>query len=389
MVKAAQRGAEFRSGHGSDLGAAPGLYVHVPFCKTKCPYCDFYSTVEPSMTARWLDALSREAGLYTGTFAAFDTLYIGGGTPSLLSGDAVRTLLESLRRSFDFVADTEVTIEANPDDVTAAVLEAYRGLGINRLSLGVQSFDDAELRFLRRRHDAAGAERAISLARGAGFENLGIDLIFGFEGQSLASWQRTLDRALDFEPEHLSCYQMTIEHSTEFGRLREAGAMRELGEESQRRFYLAASERLVARGYVHYEISNYARGERFISRHNHKYWSHAPYLGLGPSAHSFQNGSRWWNARSVTDYCAAIEAGWTPLDGRESLTRDQIALERLYFGFRTREGIPLEDLRSHHGWKSALDELEKGSFVTVENGRALPTSRGFLIADQLPLMFTE
>ena len=373
---------------------APGLYVHVPFCVRKCPYCDFYSVApgaaaDASTIPIWLDALSREIGLYSRAFPTFDTLYIGGGTPSLLNEQEIAHLIESLRAGFAFAKDTEITIEANPDDVTASRLATYRGLGINRLSLGVQSFQDAELRFLRRRHDAAAAEAALSHIRDAGFANIGIDLIYGFQGQSPASWERTLRRALEFTPEHLSCYQMTIDPPTEFGRMLEAGAITAIDEESQRDFFMATSELLGARGYIHYEISNFARAEGFISRHNHKYWRHVPYLGLGPSAHSFHNGTRWWNVRSVRGYCEALERGKSPVQDSEILTADEVALETLYLGFRTSEGVALDDLRRYRRWDRALETLQRESLVTVERGRAVPTLKGFLIADRLPLAFVE
>jgi oxygen-independent coproporphyrinogen-3 oxidase len=384
---------------------APGLYVHVPFCVRKCPYCDFYS-VAPGATAdasaeastaaacdstirSWLNALTAEIELYSSTFPAFDTLYIGGGTPSLLDERQITDLIRRLKAGFAFVEDTEITIEANPDDIDPPRLAAYRELGINRLSLGVQSFEDAELQFLRRRHDAAGAEAALSHMRDAGFANIGIDLIYGFQGQSLASWERTLRRALEFTPEHLSCYQMTIEPPTEFGRMLEAGSITAVDEESQRDFFMATSELLGARGYIHYEISNFAREEQFISRHNHKYWRHVPYLGLGPSAHSFQKGTRWWNVRSVRGYCEALENGKSPVQNSELLTVDELALETLYLGFRTSDGVALDDLRRYRRWEGALETLQRESLVTVERGRAVPTLKGFLVADRLPLAFAE
>jgi putative oxygen-independent coproporphyrinogen III oxidase len=384
---------------------APGLYVHVPFCKTKCPYCDFYSvapSAAPDASAEspiaaacastirsWLNALSAEIEIYSSIFPAFDALYIGGGTPSLLNEQEIARLIGRLRAGFAFAEDTEITIEANPDDIDAPRLAAYRELGINRVSLGVQSFQDTELQFLRRRHDSAGAIKALFLIRKAGFANVGVDLIYGFQGQSLASWDRTLRRALEFTPEHLSCYQMTIDPATEFGRMLEARSMTAIDEESQRDFFTATSELLRGRGYIHYEISNFARAERFISRHNHKYWRHEPYLGLGPSAHSFHNGTRRWNVRSVRGYCEALERGKSPVQDSEILTADELALETLYLGFRTSEGVALDDLRRYRRWERALETLQRESLVTVERGRAVPTLKGYLVADRLPLAFTE
>lgn len=369
--------------------AVPGLYVHVPFCKTKCPYCDFYSIVSGVTPGEWLTALSVEAERARGAFAPFDTIYIGGGTPSLLSAAEVESLFASVRGAFVVAPGAEVTLEANPDDVTPGKLAAWRELGVNRLSLGIQSFDDAELAFLRRRHDARAARAAIELAREAGFGNVGIDLIYGFEGQSLASWGRTLATALEAAPEHLSCYQLSIEPRTEFGRMRERGEFRAMDEESQRRFFIRTSETLRSAGYVHYEISNYAREDALASRHNSKYWRHAPYLGLGPSAHSFKGGRRWWNVRSVRGYCDALADGGSAVEGEETLTAEQLDLEALYLGFRTRGGVPLEALRAFPNWRTALDSLVLESLVAVRGDRVVPTIEGFLVADRLPLAFVE
>ena len=376
-----------RGTSGARGGSVPGLYVHVPFCKTKCPYCDFYSITSGMSVAGWISAVAEEAALYRGVFGTFDTLYVGGGTPSLLGEEEIHTLFDVLTAAFDFALDSEITIEANPDDVTASKLETWRDLGVNRVSLGVQSFDDSELRFLRRRHDAAQAERSIGEIRTAGFANAGLDLMYGFEGQSLAAWERTLERALGFAPEHLSCYQMTIDPETEFGRMLAAGTLAPAGEEAQRSLFMRTAEILRSRGYIHYEISNFAHDERFISRHNHKYWNHTPYLGLGPSAHSFNGGMRWWNVRSVEAYSRALAAHESPVEDSETLTEGELAFETLYLGLRTRDGAPLEALQRYPDWRSTLETLLGESLVTVENDRAVPTLKGFCLADRLATAF--
>jgi putative oxygen-independent coproporphyrinogen III oxidase len=368
-------------------GSAPGLYIHVPFCKTKCPYCDFYSITSGTPSERWLEALASEASRYRGLFGTFDTLYIGGGTPSLLREAEIARLFDILTGAFDFSAGSETTIEANPDDVTSRALANWRELGVDRVSLGVQSFDDDALRFLRRRHDAARARVALALLREAGFSNIGVDLIYGFEGQSIDLWRRTLDGALEFRPEHLSCYQMTIERSTEFGAMLAAGSLAAIDEETQRAFFMETSAILTARGYVHYEVSNFARGEELLSRHNQKYWSRQPYLGLGPSAHSFRDGKRWWNARSVDDYCRLLERGESPVDDSETLGDEEIALETLSLGFRTRDGVPIEALRRCPDWERILENLIDVELVTISGDRAAPTASGFCVADRLAAAF--
>jgi len=370
-----------------DRSDAPGLYVHVPFCKTKCPYCDFYSSTSGADVPRWLSYLAREISLYSGMFSHFDTVYLGGGTPSLLGEHEISILMNAVTSAFHIAGDSEITIELNPDDVTPSKLSVYRDLGINRISLGVQSLCDAELRFLGRRHNANRALDAIHEIRDAGFDNLGIDLIYGFAGQGIASWERTLRRALDLSPEHISCYQMTIEHDTPFGRMRAEGSIREPDEELQRRFFVTTGEFLHAHGYIHYEISNFARGESLIARHNSKYWRHVPYLGLGPAAHSFRENRRWWNVRSVADYCRAIENGKVPVTGAELLEPGQIELEKIYLGLRTRDGVDLELVSRNMPARRALRRLQKESLVQITGGRAAPTPKGFLVADELPLLF--
>jgi putative oxygen-independent coproporphyrinogen III oxidase len=277
----------------------PGLYIHVPFCRGKCPYCDFYSVPALSLMEEWLSAVEQEAALYKKQFALFDSLYFGGGTPSVLPVEAFHRLLGILRGSFEFAADTEVTVELNPEDATAALLGALRSSGVNRLSFGVQSFDDGELAFLKRRHTARDARAALEEARSAGLENISIDLMYLIPGQSEESWMRSLEEALSFEPAHLSCYQLTCEARTPFGRMKADGRIAMPDEETERRFFLLTSHFLRDHGFIHYEISNFACDEESISRHNRKYWRHIPYLGLGPAAHSFDGKMRWWNARSV------------------------------------------------------------------------------------------
>jgi oxygen-independent coproporphyrinogen-3 oxidase len=366
-----------------------GLYIHFPFCLRKCRYCDFFSITSLVLIPAWLEALGREVLFYKDRFGHFDTLYLGGGTPSLLEGQQLAALLESLRRNFRFSADTEITLEANPDDITAEKLQIYRDLDVNRLSLGAQSFDEAELRFLGRRHTARQAEAAIEMIRAAGFANLGLDLIYGLPGQTEGTWFRTLKKAVSFRPEHLSCYQLTLEPGTPLGEKQARGEIKPLGEEAEVALFLATSQFLEERGYRHYEISNFARGEAYCSRHNRKYWRHAPYLGLGPAAHSFDGRGRWWNCRSLAEYCRRLAEGQAPVAGRETLTGEQLRLEALSLGLRTREGVDLAVVRQSAGWERVLAELQSAGLVAVAGNRVLPTRQGFLIADRLPLCFED
>ncbi len=398
------------------LTTFPGLYVHIPFCLSKCAYCDFFSVTDLAWIADWLAALEKEASLYQDRFGSFDTLYLGGGTPSLLDAAQISALIAGLRRHFSFAADTEVTLEANPDDLTPEKLQLYQDLGVNRLSVGVQSFHDRELVFLGRRHTARQTLQALEAARAAGFVNLSLDLIYGLPGQSLEDYRKTLEQALAFQPEHLSCYQLTYEAGTPLSRRKARGEVAAATEEAEREFFLFTSRFLEERSYLHYEISNFARlGEPdnksnsqvinntkslyrkpetanrkpyFYSRHNRKYWSHIPYLGLGPGAHSFQDGERWWNVRDVKTYCRALAQGWLPVADQEVLAPEQLRLEALYLGVRTSEGAPLELLRQYPGWEKTLTKLQKSGLMEVKRERAVPTLEGFLLADRLALWLT-
>jgi putative oxygen-independent coproporphyrinogen III oxidase len=366
-----------------------GLYVHTPFCGSKCPYCDFYSISDDSLISGYLAALDTEARLYRDQFPAFDSLYLGGGTPSWLSKAHLAKLMKNLRRHFAFAPNSEITIEANPDDITADKLAVFRDLGVNRLSLGVQSFDEAELRFLGRRHPAAQTRRALALIRAAGFANLGLDLIYGLPGQTTAAWLKTLETALNFAPQHLSCYQLTLTPDTPMGRMAAAGQVRLPDEETQRQFFLLTTRLLKERGYLHYEVANFAQEERFRCRHNLKYWTHVPYLGLGPAAHSFDGRRRWWNFSSVEKYCATLNAGRPPVAEAESLTPAQIRLEALYLGFRTQEGVSLATIREQPHGESILRQLTQAGLVRVRHQRVVATAPGLVVADRLPLWFAD
>jgi putative oxygen-independent coproporphyrinogen III oxidase len=368
-------------------GEFAGLYVHVPFCLSRCAYCDFYSQTDLSLESGWLKALNTEAQLYKDRFAPFDSLYVGGGTPSLLSDRVLKELIHCLREHFSVTDGAEFTLEANPDDVTPGKLAVLLDLGVNRISLGVQSFDDHELRFLNRRHSAFQAKRAIEWIKRSGVPKVGLDLIYGLPGQTRSAWLRTLQQAAQFDPEHISCYQLTIEAHTPLGLMRGDGKIRPLGEEDERSFFILTSAFLEERDYLHYEISNFAMSEKNKCRHNIKYWQHVPYLGLGPSAHSYRDGVRWWNHRSVEIYCLALAQGLPPVAGGETLSEDEHLLERLMLGFRTKEGVSLDEIRGCPQADSILRQLIESGVVVIKGDRINPTRQGYLVADSLPLLF--
>ncbi|MCU0580408.1 MAG: radical SAM family heme chaperone HemW [Desulfobacterota bacterium] len=367
--------------------AADGLYVHVPFCLSRCPYCHFYSTVDPAFIPDWAAAVEREAVFYRSLFTRFDTIYFGGGTPSLLPTNIPGRLLEVFRRLFSIDSAAEITLEANPGDLTPESLQGFKGLGINRISLGVQSLDDRDLRFLKRRHTAAQALEAVEGIRGAGFKNLSLDLIYGIPGQTAETWQETLEKAARLQPEHLSCYELTAEPGTVLGRAVRTGGVGLPGENERRDFFLQTSSFLAARGYEHYEVSNFARGTVHYARHNQKYWDHRRYLGLGPSAHSFDGRRRWWNARTLKSYLERLGQGRLPAGGEETLTPEQRRLEVLLLGFRTRSGVALKDLSLNREREKVLTALEENGKIIRQQDRMIPTPAGFLVADRLPLFF--
>lgn len=364
-----------------------GLYIHVPFCKTKCPYCDFYSVTDLTLVEEWRNALIQEIEFYRDVFGTFDTIYLGGGTPTVLNNTVLTDLFQKLRRKFSFKDNTEITVEANPDDVTPEKLELLKDLGVNRLSIGVQSFNDEELTFLKRRHSVKGTEEALHWVNEAGFSNFGIDLIYGLPGQTVANWMGNLQKTLPFQPTHLSCYQLTLEKTTPFGKMLKQGILQGCTEKQGRDIFLATSKFLEENGFIHYEISNFARGNEFRSRHNCKYWHHIPYLGLGPAAHSFLGRTRWWNHRSVKRYCADLQKGMPPVEESESLTSEQERLEKLFLGLRTNEGVKMDDVFPRSQANSSLNDMVKKRLITVHGDRIIPTKKGFLMADRLPLLF--
>jgi oxygen-independent coproporphyrinogen III oxidase len=370
----------------------PGLYIHVPFCKTKCGYCDFYSVTGLPQIPVYLDHLLQEMKLYRDRFPFFDTLYIGGGTPSLLSAAQLEAILEGVRKCFTLLPETEITLEVNPGDVDSALLRDLRRIGINRLNIGIQSFDGGLLGFLGRRHSEKEAVSAIHSAREAGFDNVGLDLIYAVPGQEISSWMETLDQALAFRPEHLSCYQLTLEPGTPLGRRHEEGEWILAGEQLQFDFFMKTAERLEQGSYLQYEVSNFARGSAYLSRHNQKYWDHTPYLGFGPAAHSFSDRERWWNHRSVEQYVTDLQAGKRPVAGRESLSLEQLRLEALFLGLRTKKGIDLQDFYSLYqsdlaaDKKETLPRLQEEGLLSIENGSVVPTRAGLAVADRLALM---
>ena len=376
----------------SEVSHNPGLYIHVPFCRSKCGYCTFYSVTSVDAIPDYVRALCKEMEMYHGLFDTFDTVYLGGGTPSVLPPRAIEEILTSIRKNFTLKPDSEITIEGNPQDLDIPMLTSLFECGINRLSIGVQSFNDDILSFLGRRHTAATARSVLDNARHAGFTNIGIDLMYGIPGQSIQQWFETLEEGLRSSPEHLSCYELTVDADTPLGKQHQSGIISLPDEELQSDFFLNTSETLEDAGYVHYEVSNFARDLKCSSRHNRKYWNHVPYLGLGPAAHSFLNNRRWWNHRSLPQYISDIRQGKTPVEETEHLTSDELKLEAFSLGLRTQSGINLSDFKTTYGAdilsekKDIIATLVDAGLVIVAFGRLYPTRHGMAVADSLSLI---
>lgn len=343
------------------------------------------------MIPGFIDAICREMEMYSGEFREFDTVYFGGGTPAVLGLGLLRQLLKAIHENFRITGCNEWTIEANPTGLDPIFLSSLRETGFNRINIGVQSFDDNILRFLGRLHNAGEAGRAVTDARRAGFKNIGIDLIYGVPGQDVRCWMEGLEKAVVLLPEHLSCYQLTIEQGTPIGKLLARGEIAIPDEDLQYEFFVKTSEFLEHNGYIHYEISNFSRGPEFAARHNRKYWEHAPYLGLGPSAHSFSGAQRWWNHSDVAKYIDLVLAGKNPREGSEKIGAGELCLEMLGLGLRTRRGIDLKAFERTRGRpldRRDLDFLEifrNEGYAELAAGRFRPTLKGMAVADRLAL----
>jgi len=374
--------------------ASAGLYIHVPFCTSVCPYCDFAVTIAGEERRRsWVEGVVREAEMYSEVGLSFDTIYLGGGTPSSLDAGQIVEIVDGLRNHLEVDRCAELYLEINPEDVSAQSASAWRDLGISFLSLGVQSFDDVDLAFLGRRHSENDARRAVEVLCETGFPTVSVDLIYGVEGRSENHWRRQLESALDLGVDHLSCYQLTVHNETVLGRRVAAGSVKELGDEGLSDLFFLTHELLGAAGFEGYEVSNFSSAPEHRSTHNQKYWDHTPYLGLGPSAHSFAGGRRWWNRRKVRLWQNALIRGTLPVDGEERPSREQLLLEALMLGLRTADGVDLDRLHDRFGIdllaenEDIVDQLCASGHVEVDGSRLRPTLAGLAIADTLARSF--
>jgi oxygen-independent coproporphyrinogen III oxidase len=380
-----------------------GLYIHIPFCVKKCPYCDFYSITDRSLRPAFVDALISEMRMTRDSNVTFDTLYMGGGTPSVLDAKTIGKIIETVRQSYKILPHAEITLEVNPGTVGLKQFEEYRCSGVNRINIGVQSFDPVNLQFLGRIHSGDDAHAAVTWAQKAGFENLGLDLIYGIPNQTKTSWLRDLELAIESEPRHLSCYMLSFEPGTPLYRDLQEDRLKPLAEPRVCEMFETTLEFLSDHGYVQYEISNFAResmnnsglksAEHNRSRHNMKYWNFAPYIGLGPSAHSFLEPKRYWNCADVKKYIQDLGAGRLPRAGEERLSMEQLMIEAIYLGLRQTKGILIHvfDKKFSVNFKAIFEEiianLEARGLIVLSQNRCALTSRGMLYLDSIAAMF--
>jgi putative oxygen-independent coproporphyrinogen III oxidase len=376
---------------GADAAASPdadraGIYVHIPFCLTRCGYCDFnaYAGLD-HLAPRYLRAVVAEADLSAPSWdgASVESVFLGGGTPTMQTPADLAALLRHLRATFDVADDAEITTEANPDTVDGSTLEALLAAGYGRLSMGAQSFDPVVLASLERIHQPESVRRAFDAARRAGFENVNLDLIYGAEGETSESWEATLHEAVALAPEHISAYALTVEPATPLGRAVAAGERPGPDPDLQADMFGVACEVLASAGYRHYEVSNWAK-PGFECRHNLGYWERRPYLGLGAGAHSYRENHRWWNIRPPEEYMAQVEAGRLPVGGEERLDPSDAYLEEVFLKLRILEGIPASWIDE----EVAAPFIESG-LLEDEFGQLIPTERGMLLLNELVLALTE
>jgi putative oxygen-independent coproporphyrinogen III oxidase len=359
-----------------------GLYVHVPFCLTRCGYCDFnaYAGLE-ALKAPYARALLAEADLVAPSWReeTFASVFLGGGTPTTVAVEDLKSLLERLRERFALDERVEITIEANPDTVDRAKLEGLLAAGFARLSMGAQSFDLSVLEALERVHSPASVRRAMADARAAGYANVNVDLIYGANGETLDSWERTLREAIALEPEHVSAYALTIEPSTPLGRQVRSGAVPPPDPDLQADLFGRACELLRGAGYGHYEVSNWAR-PGFECVHNLGYWERRPYVGLGAGAHSYRENHRWWNVRPPEEYLSRVDAGELPIGGDERLEPGDAYLEEVFLRLRILEGVPAS-------WVDGgrADPFLQSGLLEERDGALVPTERGMLVLNELVL----
>lgn len=366
-----------------------GIYVHIPFCKSRCIYCGFYSTVLLDLREPYINAVCKEMRLRKDYIKdeRFSTIYIGGGTPSTLNKEELETLFCNMFEVFDISDNAEITIECNPNDINGHFIQTLKRLPVNRISIGAQTFSDDRLRFIHRRHNSNEVYKAVKLLRAAGYNNISIDLMFGFPGETLEEWLTDIDKALSLNVEHISAYSLMYDEGTCLYNMLENGEVKEIDEELSLSMYNALVSKLTSNGYEHYEISNFAR-PGFRSRHNSSYWQQVRYIGLGAAAHSFDLKSRQWNISEINKYISEINKGNVPME-REELDTDTIFNDIITTSLRTCEGIDLEYIASKLGGDYKNNILENSDFyikkglAEISNNHLKLTKKGIYVSDAI------
>lgn len=364
-----------------------GIYIHIPFCKKRCSYCDFYTEVAPRYIPGLVDSIVKELHVRKGYLngASIKTIYFGGGTPSILKPDEFSRVFETINSLFEVEKDAEITLEANPDDLKPTYLQSIRNLPFNRISIGIQSFDDNDLKRINRRHSGLEARKAVGNARAAGFDNISIDLIYGLPSQTMENWQKQLDTAFNLGIQHISAYGLTYEEGTELWKQREKGEVEPVDEETMNQMYLLLVEEAIKHGFETYEISNLSL-PGYNSRHNSSYWKQEPYLGIGPSAHSYDLHSRQWNVSSITAYIDALKNS-TPFSEKEELSLYDRYNDYVMVSLRTSEGIDTAILASDFGSELTgylLENIEpflSAGKVQLAEGKIRLTMEGILVSN--------
>ncbi|MGQ9806362.1 MAG: radical SAM family heme chaperone HemW [Chlorobiales bacterium] len=373
-----------------------GLYIHIPFCRRRCSYCDFYFVTNGGLIERFLVALEEEINARADLFSdeIVSTIYFGGGTPSMLSAIQLERILLLIQKKFRLASDLELTLEANPEDLTHTLLQDYSQVGINRLSIGTQAFNDQKLKLLSREHTAAEGLASVDRAR-RWFKNVSLDLIFGTEGETLSEWKGELELAVALSPEHISAYSLTVEPFTPLSKLIALGKRQRPNDGLQTKMFLLAIDFLEAHGFEHYEVSNYAR-PKFRSRHNSAYWERVPYLGFGPSAHSFfRQAGREIRLANLPRLQRYLENPHSVEDFRETLSDTDRFNEMVLLSLRRREGLALELLRKNFNFAAlhldvlsqTVTEFERNGLLTTEHDTIKLTRKGFTLADTIASEF--
>jgi oxygen-independent coproporphyrinogen-3 oxidase len=366
-----------------------GIYLHIPFCRQACHYCDFHFSTNTEIKGELIRAMAEEISLRRNYLGGdiINTIYFGGGTPSLLDAEELSLILESIRKNNPVSTDAEITLETNPDDLTEKKLNEFKAMQINRLSIGIQSFDDHILRYLNRIHSSRTAIHAVESARMAGFENISIDLIYAIPGMDKGAWKKNIQQALQLQPQHISAYTLTIEEKTAFGKWQAKGKLIPVDESSTAEQLEILMAQLSAAGYRQYEISNFAR-PGFESRHNSNYWNGEKYLGIGPGAHSYDQKSRQHNAANNHLYVRSLKEGKIPAE-EETLKRNDRINEYILTTLRTATGCHLETLKHDFDYdvlnlhSAYLRELQNHRLISIDNQYLKLTESGRLLADKI------